>query len=584
MNKRILSMTLALAMVLSLTTFASAATLSDVKGSWCEEYVTDLVGRGIVSGYADGTYKASTPVTRGAIAKMVSLSMQDAGSTIKEFTSNDPFTDMKGNWAEGYVVPLSQIGVIVPSEYNNKFSAGTSMSRLETAKTLVRVYLHAHTDESLPKDVKLDFTDANQISAADAPYISFAVEKGIINGYEDGSFKPSNSINRGTAAAMISRFLGKVGTITDTVMGEGGDNRQDGQVNQGTAAAPTIKNVEWVVKPSLKINYSGRYERYWSEVSPDGMACYYTSDNQENPTFVDLNGKTYQFKGVSSIGSFVNGLAPAADKNTGKYGYIDVSGKWAIQPVYDSAKDFNLIYFKNGTQGYYAAVTKDGQSAVMSAATKSIDSGYSVANVDLTKTLGPEYDEPSLTNGYETDGNGSTDDGLFVISAMRGEGALRKSYYGICDENGKILVTPTAATTSYGNAIHTAYDRGRAYDDCIILEQQVSVQYDVLKDIYDGKTGKLLYTCANSKEAAEYHGVDYRGISSSRNDYGQGLFIASTTPVAEDSGVDAPVGYMDKYGNMVIPAVFEEANAFSNGYAWVKYNGLWGMIKLPQGV
>lgn len=573
-------MTLALAMVLSMTTFASAATLSDVKGSWCEEYVTDLVGRGIVSGYADGTYKASTPVTRGAIAKMVFLSMQDAGSTIKEFTSNDPFTDMKGNWSEGYVVPLTQIGVIVPSEYNDKFSAGTSMSRLETAKTLVRVYLHAHTDESLPKDVKLDFTDAKQISSADAPYVAFAVEKGIINGYEDGSFKPSNSINRGTAAAMISRFLGKVGTITDTVMGEGSDNRKDGQVNQGTAAAPTIKNVEWVIKPSIKTEAS--YGLPFSEVSPDGMSSYWTKDDRSDMTFVDLNGKTYKYSGISYIGSFVNGVAVAMDNASGKYGYIDVSGKWVVQPQYDSAKDFNLIYFKDGTSGYYASVKKDGKGGVLSAETKKIDTGYSVSKVDLEKTIGPQYDDPDLTNGYEVDGNGYTDDGLFVIEAHIGQGALKKPYHGICDSNGKIIVKPEAATTSYGNAIHTAYDSSHTYNDCIILEQLVSVRYDVLNDIYDGKTGKLIYTYASSKDAADYYNVDYRGVRETR--YGQGLFVASTEPDVEDSRTHTDLGYMDKYGNMVIPAVFEEATAFSNGYAWVKYNGLWGMIKLPQGV
>lgn len=117
--KKILSATLALAMMLSMTTFASATSLSDVKGSWCEKYVSDLVGRGIVSGYSDGTYKAGTPVTRGAIAKMVFMSMQNAGSTIKGYTKNNPFKDMKGNWAESYVVPLTQIGVIVPSEYDS---------------------------------------------------------------------------------------------------------------------------------------------------------------------------------------------------------------------------------------------------------------------------------------------------------------------------------------------------------------------------------------------------------------------------------------------------------------------------------
>ena len=578
--KKILSATLALAMMLSMTTFASAAPLSDVKGSWCEEYVSDLVGRGIVSGYSDGTYKAGTPVTRGAIAKMVFMSMQDAGSTIKGYTKNDPFKDMKGNWAESYVVPLTQIGVIVPSEYDSKFSAGTPMSRLETAKTLTRVYLHAHTDESLPKNVTLDFTDAGNISAADAPYIAFAVEKGIINGYEDGSFKPASNINRGTAAAMVSRFLGKVGTITDTVMGEGSTQRQDGKVNETNAAAPTIKNVEWVIKPSIKFDDSGNWRDYWSEVSPDGMAKYFPANDRSNPTFVDLKGNTYKYPHLGYVKNFVNGLAAAKDKATGKYGYIDVSGKWVVKPVYEDADDFERVYFKDGSSGYYASIKENGSDEwdILDANFKKV-SFWDADKVDWDKTRGPEYDAPSLSGDYKVDGNGSTSDGLFVISAMRGEGGLRKPYHGICDKNGKILVTPEAATTSYGNAIHTAYDMGHSYDDCIVLEQLISVRFDVLHDFYDGKTGKLLYTCANSKEAAEYHGVDFRGV---RGDYGQGLFIVSTTPVSDEARESAPVGYMDKYGNMVIPAVFEKANSFSNGYAWVKYNGLWGLIKLPQ--
>lgn len=489
--KKILSATLALAMMLSMTTFASAAPLSDVKGSWCEEYVSDLVGRGIVSGYSDGTYKAGTPVTRGAIAKMVFMSMQDAGSTIKGYTKNDPFKDMKGNWAESYVVPLTQIGVIVPSEYDSKFSAGTPMSRLETAKTLTRVYLHAHTDESLPKNVTLDFTDAGNISAADAPYIAFAVEKGIINGYEDGSFKPASNINRGTAAAMVSRFLGKVGTITDTVMGEGSDQRQDGKVNETNAAAPTIKNVEWVIKPSLKFDDSGNWKKYWSEVSPDGMAKYYPANDRSNPTFVDLKGNTYKYPHLKYVKNFVNGLAAAEDKATGKYGYIDVSGKWVVKPVYEDADDFFLVYQTDGTTQYYSFVKKNDTWFAINESLQVLSSD-TIPNNDRIKTYGAEYDEPSLPGDYKVDGNGSTSDGLFVISAMRGEGGLRKPYHGICDKNGKILVTPEAATTSYGNAIHTAYDMGHSYDDCIVLEQLISVRFDVLKDFYDGKT---LYLC-----------------------------------------------------------------------------------------
>ena len=446
---------------------------------------------------------------------------------------------------------------------------------------LVRVYLHAHADESLPASVSLDFTDASQISKEDAPYVAFAVEKGIINGYEDGSFKPSNSINRGTAAAMISRFLDGVGTITDTVMGGESDNRQDGKVDQSTAAVPEIKNVEWVIKPSIKIDYQGTYKDYWSEVSPDGMAYYYTSDAHTDQTIVDLNGNTYHYPGINVSGDFVNGVAPAYDNATGKYGYIDVSGNWVVKPQFSNADSFFLVYLTDGTSQYYSFVQKelgDEYAYPMNENFEVLDS-YTIPNIDEEKTYGPEYEEPQLSSDCEVF-DGPTDDGLFVISAMRGNGGLRKPYYGICDKNGKVLVAPEAATTSYGNAIHTAYDLSKVYDDCILLEQMVSVRYDVLYDIYDGKTGKLIYSCANSQEAADELNVDYRGLSLA--DYGQGLFVAATEPAAEDSRVSSPVGYMNKYGEMVIPAVFEKAMPFANGYAWVKYDGLWGLIKLPQ--
>lgn len=90
----------------------STGSMKDIAGSWCEEYVMDLVDRGIASGYADGTYRPGTPVTRGAIAKMTMLAMQDAGSMIQESTEDDPFPDMAGNWAEVYAVPLAQAGIL----------------------------------------------------------------------------------------------------------------------------------------------------------------------------------------------------------------------------------------------------------------------------------------------------------------------------------------------------------------------------------------------------------------------------------------------------------------------------------------
>lgn len=562
---------------------ADKTTLSDIKGAWCEEYVNDLVGRGIVGGYADGTYKASTPVTRGAIAKMALLSMQNAGSRIKTYTQNDPFTDMKGNWAEEYVVPLTQLNIVLPKEYQNKFSASTPMTRLETAKLLVRVYLHAHPQEALPKNVKLDFTDADQISEEDASYVAFAVEKGMITGYEDGSFKPNANINRGTAAAMMSRFLGKVGTIDDIVMGVGGSNRTDGEINQEGVTAPEIENVEWVVKPSLKIPAKTLDSVRWGKTSVDGMTKYTVDEDPGVFNYVDKNGKTYRFTGFSYVGDFVNGVASAEDSTTKLCGFIDVNGKWVVEPKYYNTKDFSWYYLKDGTSGYYAMVQLDENDNWERAIdeTMQLSSTFRFSLVDREKTSGRSATDPTLVNGYKVLSDKPTTGNLWVISAMKGDGGLRQPYYGICDNNGKIIVTPKAATTSYGNDLHTAYYSGDVYDDCIVMTQQVSVQSDVVSDIYDGQTGKLIYTFADTQRAAEYYNIDYRGI----RDYGQGLFTTVTKPIeytSENSSSFARIGYMNKYGNMVIPSIFEDAEPFSNGFAWVKYNGAWGMIRLPE--
>ena len=50
-------------------------------------------------------------------------------------------------------------------------------------------------------------TDWNSISDAYKPYIAQCYAKGIINGNDDGTFAPSNSLTRAEAAAVIVRLI-----------------------------------------------------------------------------------------------------------------------------------------------------------------------------------------------------------------------------------------------------------------------------------------------------------------------------------------------------------------------------------------
>ena len=48
-------------------------------------------------------------------------------------------------------------------------------------------------------------------------------------------------------------------------------------------------------------------------------------------------------------------------------------------------------------------------------------------------------------------------------------------------------------------------------------------------------------------------------------------------------GQDGAWGYCDHEGNMVVPCIFEAARPVYNGLAWVRLDGLWGVIRIGAG-
>ncbi len=109
------------------------------------------------------------------------------------------FSDTSGHWAESVIDKWSAKGVL-SGDGDGTFRPDDSITRAEFAKVIVTA--KGYTDTA-----SISYTDVAQ-NAWYYSSLSLAAAAGIINGYEDGSFRPEAQITREEACAVISRAYG----------------------------------------------------------------------------------------------------------------------------------------------------------------------------------------------------------------------------------------------------------------------------------------------------------------------------------------------------------------------------------------
>lgn len=104
-------------------------------------------------------------------------------------------------WARHEIQDLATLGVLTPY-YNGTFQPEKGVERSELAATLIKI-----TGKPLPKVTDDLFPD---VPAAywGAPYIKLALEAGYVTDYPDHTFKPTQSVTRAEAIAIVLRFAG----------------------------------------------------------------------------------------------------------------------------------------------------------------------------------------------------------------------------------------------------------------------------------------------------------------------------------------------------------------------------------------
>ncbi|MDD3766049.1 MAG: S-layer homology domain-containing protein [Eubacteriales bacterium] len=109
------------------------------------------------------------------------------------------FPDIEGHWSKSFFEKLTQKGVISGYE-DGTLKPDNQVTRAEVVKIIV-----SSLGLKPSEDLSLSFDDNDDIADWAKGYIKVAVEKGIITGYEDNTFKPGQSITRQELVVIAAR-------------------------------------------------------------------------------------------------------------------------------------------------------------------------------------------------------------------------------------------------------------------------------------------------------------------------------------------------------------------------------------------
>lgn len=177
---------------------------------WASNYINKLGSKFIIRGYDSGEiYRPEKALTRIQLAALITRSF--GLSTNEKY--NGSFKDIEGSeWFIEDLLPVWEFGIIKGYE-DNTFRPNAPVTRQEAAVMLTRASKFVD-DEPYPGVGNMDkFTDYNEIEGWAYESFKLIVNKGIIEGFPDGSLQPRKTITRAEIAKVLNSTLVSVGLL-----------------------------------------------------------------------------------------------------------------------------------------------------------------------------------------------------------------------------------------------------------------------------------------------------------------------------------------------------------------------------------
>lgn len=188
---------------------AKAISFSDLPSNhWAYEAIMDIVNRGIMSGYPDGTFRPNNPIQRSETAvilvKLFNL------QPIKPAKSS--FADvLKSHWAFAFIEAINTTKLMNESITNGQFAPDKNLTRIAFVPIQVRAlgmkYFAENISEQEKSETLQQFMDQSQVPYWARGFLTISAKAHCMSGYPDKTFKPRKEITRAEMAVLIYDML-----------------------------------------------------------------------------------------------------------------------------------------------------------------------------------------------------------------------------------------------------------------------------------------------------------------------------------------------------------------------------------------
>lgn len=182
---------------------APVSAFPDTKGHWAEDSIHKAAEKGLIGGYADGTFRPDRPVTRKQMAVIL---WRMAGKP--QPAAQAPFKDLESCGEEFRTAIAWGYGAgLINGTGPDTFSPDAALSR-QAAMKLLFGYAggQAGPEALLYTTYDGTYTDSVQISSATREAVYWGVYNGILNG-SGQTLNPRGNVTRAQLSAILVRYL-----------------------------------------------------------------------------------------------------------------------------------------------------------------------------------------------------------------------------------------------------------------------------------------------------------------------------------------------------------------------------------------